>query len=73
MTRDRLNTLSARQGASAGEVVARLVAAAEEELLLADSAAAFARLAADPEALARYRAEASEIEAAGFDAPAPAW
>ncbi|HUN78125.1 MAG TPA: hypothetical protein VMU32_04325 [Solirubrobacteraceae bacterium] len=71
-TRDRLNALSARAGGSAGEVVAKLVAAADEEQLLADAEAAFELIAADPHALARYRSEAQEIEAA-FDAPAPAW
>lgn len=34
-TRDRLNALSARVGGSAGEVVAKLVAQADEEQLLA--------------------------------------
>jgi hypothetical protein len=71
-TRDRLNALSAREGGSAGEIVAKLVATADEELLLADAELAFGRLANDPEALALYRSEAREIEA-GFDAPAPAW
>jgi predicted DNA-binding protein len=71
-TRDRLNALSARAGGSAGEIVAKLVATADEELLLADVEAAFERLAADPDALASYRSEARAIES-GFDAPAPAW
>ncbi|HSZ70208.1 MAG TPA: hypothetical protein VK756_07590 [Solirubrobacteraceae bacterium] len=71
-TRDRLNALSVRAGGTAGEIVAKLVATADEDLLLADVEAAFERLAGDPEALARYRCEAREIEA-GFDAPVPAW
>jgi predicted DNA-binding protein len=71
-TRDRLKALSARAGGSAGEIVAKLVATADEELLLADTEAAFEALARDPEALARYRAETRDIEV-GFDTPAPAW
>lgn len=71
-TRDRLNALSARAGRSAGEVVAKLVATADEEQQLSDAEAAFARIAADPDAFAHYRSEAQEIETA-FDAPAPAW
>jgi predicted DNA-binding protein len=71
-TRDRLNALSARAGGSAGEIVAKLVATADEELLLAEVETAFERLAVDPAALACYRSEARENEA-GFDAPAPPW
>lgn len=71
-TRDQLKEIAARRGESAGEVVAKLVSAADEEAMLAEAAAGFERLAADPEALAAYRAESREIEA-GFDAPAPAW
>jgi predicted DNA-binding protein len=71
-TRDRLNALRAREGKSAGEVVARLVHAADDDLLLADAEAAFENLARDPRALAVYRSEAEEIEG-GFGASAPAW
>lgn len=71
-TRDRLNALSARESESAGEVVARLVDAADDERLLADAEAAFRGLARDRRALASYRSEAREIEA-GFDAPVPDW
>jgi predicted DNA-binding protein len=71
-TRDRLNELAAQRGESASEVVAKLVDVAAEETLLAEAAAGFERLAADPEALAAYRAESREIEA-GFGARAPEW
>jgi len=71
-TRDRLNALSAREGESAGEIVAKLVTAADDELLLDDAKVAFESLVGDPEALAAYRAEADAIEA-GFEAPAPDW
>ena len=71
-TRDRLKALAARRGESASEVVAKLVGAADEEQMLAEIEAGFERLAGDPAALAAYRAEGSEIEAA-FDAPAPEW
>jgi predicted DNA-binding protein len=70
-TRDRLKALAARRGEPASEVVAKLVSAADEEAMLAEIEAGFERLASDPEALAAYRAESSEIEA--FDAPAPEW
>jgi len=71
-TRDRLKALAARRGESASEVVVKLVGAADEEQMLAEIEAGFERLASDPEVLAAYRAESSEIEAA-FDAPAPEW
>ena len=68
-TRDRLNALAKRRGAPAGEVVAELVREADDRALLADAEGSWARLAADPQALAAYRAESSELKA--FDAPAP--
>ena len=71
-TRDRLNALATRRGEPAGEVVAKLVDAADEESMLAEVAAGFEKLAADPEALSAYRAESHELEA-GFEAPAPEW
>jgi predicted DNA-binding protein len=71
-TRDRLKALAAVRGESASEVVAQLVDDASEETMLAAAAAAFDRLADDPEALAAYRSEAREIEA-GFGAPTPEW
>lgn len=71
-TRDRLNSLAARQGAPAGEVVAKLVNAADEDALLAEIAVGFEKLAANPRTLAAYRAESEEI-ASGFEAPAPEW
>jgi hypothetical protein len=45
---------------------------AAPQRVVAEIEAGFERLASDPEALAAYRAESSEIEAA-FDAPAPEW
>lgn len=71
-TRDRLNSLAARRGEPAGEVVAKLVGAADEDAMLAEIAAGFEALAADPRALSVYRAESEEIES-GFEAPAPEW
>jgi predicted transcriptional regulator len=71
-TRDRLRILAARRGESASDVVAKLVNAADEEAMLAEIAAGFERMAADPQALAVYRAEGAEIENA-FDAPTPEW
>ncbi len=71
-TRDRLNTLAARRGEPAGEVVAKLVSAADEDAMLAEIAAGFEKLAADPKTLAAYRAESEGIES-GFEAPTPEW
>jgi len=71
-TRDRLNMLAARRGEPAGEVVAKLVSAADEDAMLAEVAAGFEKLAADPGTLAAYRAESEEIES-GFEAPTPEW
>lgn len=71
-TRDRLNALASRRGEPAGEIVSKLVSAADEEAMLAEIAAGFEKLATDPRALAAYRAEGEELES-GFDAPAPEW
>jgi predicted DNA-binding protein len=71
-TRDRLNALSRRRAEPAGEVVAELVRAADEEELLTQMAAGFERLAANPTAREAYRSESEEIESA-FEAPAPEW
>lgn len=71
-TRDRLRVLAARRGESASDVVTKLVNAADEDATLAEIAAGFERMAADPQALAVYRAESLEIETA-FDAPTPEW
>lgn len=71
-TRDRLNSLAARRGEPAGEVVAKLVGAADEDAMLAEVAVGFEKLAADPTALSAYRAESGEIES-GFEAPTPEW
>jgi predicted DNA-binding protein len=71
-TRDRLNELARRRRESAGEIVTRLVRTADEEEGLAEAAAAFQGVAANPRTLAAYRTESAEIEA-GFDASAPKW
>ena len=71
-TRDQLNALSSRRGEPAGEVVAKLISAADEEAMLTEIAVAFEKLAGDPEALSAYRAESEEIES-GFAAAPPAW
>jgi predicted DNA-binding protein len=71
-TRDRLNSLAARRGEPAGEVVAKLVSVADEDAMLDEIAAGFEKLAADPTALLAYRAESAEIES-GFEAPTPEW
>lgn len=71
-TRDRLNSLAARRGESASEVITELVRAADEEAMLEEVEAAFERLASDREALATYRAESREIETA-FEPPTPEW
>ena len=71
-TRDRLNALASRRGEPAGDVVAKLVSAADEEAMLAEIATGFEKLAGDPAALSAYRAESEEIES-GFEAPAPEW
>lgn len=71
-TRDRLNSLATRRGEPAGEVVAKLVSAADEDAMLAEIAAGFEKIAADSEALSAYRAESEELES-GFEASAPEW
>ena len=68
-TRDRLNALARRRGTPAGEVVAELVREADDRALLADAEESWMRLAADPAALAAYRAQTAELEM--FDAPMP--
>ncbi len=71
-TRDRLNALSTRRNSSAGETVAELVRVADDDLLLADAAAGFERIADDPGELAAYRSETIAIVSA-FDAAPPDW
>jgi predicted DNA-binding protein len=71
-TRDRLKALAARRGEPAGEIVTKLVNAADEEAMLAEMAAGFEKLAGNAEALAAYRAESREIESA-FESPTPEW
>jgi predicted DNA-binding protein len=70
-TRDRLNELARRRGEPAGEVVAALVEEADDRELLAAAFEDWQRLSADPETLARYRAETDELKA--FDADLPAY
>jgi hypothetical protein len=70
-TRDLLKTLAARRGEPAGDLIARLVSAADEKAMLEDAEASFKRIAGDPKAMAAYRAESDELEA--FDASAPEW
>ncbi|HET7484379.1 MAG TPA: hypothetical protein VFJ64_03290 [Solirubrobacterales bacterium] len=64
--------MAARRGEPAGEVVAKLVSAADEDAMLAEVVVGFERIAADPRALSAYRVESEEIES-GFEAPAPEW
>jgi predicted transcriptional regulator len=71
-TRDQLNSLATRRNEPAGEVVAKLVSAADEDAMLAEVAAGFEKIAADPGALSAYRAESEELES-GFETPAPEW
>ncbi len=71
-TRDLLKRIGARRRASTGEVVAELVRAADDELLLADAEADFRRMADDDE-IAAYRSDTSELAAGAFDASAPDW
>jgi len=59
--RDRLKALSARRGRPAGEVVAELVHAADDDLLLADAEASFERLTSDPHTPAAYRTALDEL------------
>jgi predicted transcriptional regulator len=68
-TRDRLNALAVRRGEPAARVVAKLVSAADEDVMLAEVAAGFQKIAADPGALAAYRAESE----AGFEASPLEW
>jgi len=71
-TRDLLKTLVQRRGGSTGEIVAELVQAADDDLLLADAERAFQAMAGDAEMLVAYKSEARDLEDT-FDAPAPAW
>ena len=68
-TRDRLNALARRRGAPASEIVAELVQEADDRALLADAARGWERLAADPAALAAYRAESQTLWS--FEPPLP--
>lgn len=68
-TRDRLNELARRRGASAGEVVAALVEEADDRALLAAAEQSWERMSGDSESLAAYRADARELES--FDAAPP--
>lgn len=69
-TRDRLNALARQRGRAAGEIVTELVREADDRALLADAEVSWTQLLDDPEALAAYRAELSDLHA--FDASLPA-
>lgn len=68
-TRDRLNALARRRGATAGELVAELVRAADDDALLADAVESWDRLAGDRERRAAYRDETDRLEAFGVPLP----
>ena len=68
-TRDRLNELARRRRMPAGRIVDELVRDADDRAMLEAAGEGWARMAADAEALARYRAEADDLS--GFDAPLP--
>ena len=70
-TRDRLNALAEQRGTPAGEVVASLVEAADDDRLLVEAERAFERLAQDPPALAAYRSETCDLD--GFGGATPDW
>jgi predicted DNA-binding protein len=63
-TRDRLNALARRRGATAGEIVAELVRSADEDALLEAAAEGWRRLD-----VAAYRAETRAL--AVFETPPP--
>jgi hypothetical protein len=65
-TRDRLNALARRRGASAHDVIEELVRGADDRALLADAEACWRRLASNPAALTAYRHETRALTA--FDA-----
>ncbi len=69
-TRDRLRALSAREGRPAGDIVAELVRAADDDRLLQDAESAFAAMGVQE--VAAYRRETQEI-GADFGDPAPPW
>jgi predicted DNA-binding protein len=68
-TRDTLNELARRRGASAGEIMAELVRREDDRALLDEAADGWRRLADHPAAIAAYRAQTDELES--FDAPLP--
>jgi hypothetical protein len=68
-TRDLLNALARKRGVPASDLVTELVVAADDRSLLAEAEACWQRLAADPAALAAYKAEVAGL--AAFDAPLP--
>jgi hypothetical protein len=56
-TREAIGRLCERRGASAAQLLDQLVSRAEEDELLAEMNAAYARLRSDPDAWAREQAE----------------
>jgi hypothetical protein len=68
-TRDSLNELARRRGASAGEILSELVRREDDRALLDDAEAGWRSMAADSAALSAYRAQTDGLES--FDAPLP--
>jgi predicted transcriptional regulator len=65
--RERINKLAAAQGVPASALLSQLVREAEDDQLLAEMNADFARLNEDPEARERYDAELREWDAVLLD------
>lgn len=68
-TRDRLNELARRRRVPAGQIVDELVGQADDRALLDAAADGWQHIAAEPDALASYRAEVEDLSA--FDARLP--
>lgn len=68
-TRDALKVLASRSGATADEVISRLVNKADEEVMLADMARDFDRLACDEKACSTYRDESAVLDSFGVEPP----
>jgi len=70
-TRDQLNRISAERGLSAGELIAELVAQAEDDRVLDAMTADFRQLRADSDAWELYRAEITVWDTSAGDGLAP--
>jgi hypothetical protein len=68
-TRDRLNELARRRRMPAGQLIDELVRIADDEALLESASLSWERMAADANALARYRRETEDLSA--FEAELP--